>query len=107
MKNRLPVTSWRSDTAFASNPQQGSESGLRRFSTACLEKLRNLKEAITADLVSRFAATLHPEIVRQVVNEAHALAAGTGFPTLFLPTLAEERVLLASRWQTRRRLIQE
>ena len=81
--------------------------GLKRFSTACLEKLNHLKEAVNQKLTDEFAGVLHPHTVRQVVNEADALAASTPFPSLFLPTLAEEKVLLASQWQSRQRAIQE
>ena len=105
MKNRQQITSSQSDNAIALNPQTAS--GLRRFSQACLEMVRRLKESLTAELATRFAGILPPEIVRQVVNEADALAASTEFPTLFLPTLAEEKVLLASRWQSKQRLIHE
>jgi hypothetical protein len=105
MKNRLPITSWESDIAFDVNPQTAS--GLQRFSKACFEKIRKLKESLTVDLAARFGGTLRPELLRHAINEADALAASTEFPTLFLPTLAEEKVLLASQWQTKQRLIQE
>ena len=105
MKNRQQVASCESDTVSPLNPQ--TTSGLRRFSKACLEKVRKLKESLTVELATRFAGILPPEIVRQVVNEADALAASTEFPTLFLPTPAEEKVLLASRWQSKQRLIHE
>jgi hypothetical protein len=105
MKNQLSIASWESETRFDVTPHESS--GFRRFSSACAEMLHQLKETITSDLASRFAGTLRPEFVRQVVNEADALAATTGFPALFLPTLAEEKVEFASEWQARQRLIQE
>jgi len=39
------------------------------------------------------------------VNEADALAADTAFPTLFLPTLAEEKARAVIRWQGKQRLL--
>jgi hypothetical protein len=109
MKNRINETKWKSaDGLVAENlTQPNPTSGFSRFSTACREKIHQLKETITADLASRFGGTLRLEIVRQVVNEADALAASTGFPALFLPVLAEEKVVLASQWQARQRTIRE
>lgn len=106
MKTQLPITTWKNEPAFALTPKIGFESGLQRFSAACLDKLHNLKERITGELAARFR-TLRPELVRLAVNEAAALAASTAFPAFILPALAEEKVQLVSRWQTKQRLIQE
>jgi hypothetical protein len=95
------------ENTFHSNTQVLAESGLKRFSAVCLKKFNQLKTAITANLSAEFAGVLQPETVRRVVNEADALAAYTPFPALFLPVLAEEKVVMASRWQTKQRLIQE
>lgn len=74
-----------------------------RFGAACLEKLHDLKERLVAELSSRFEGRLDEHRLRQVINEADALAATTPFPALFLPTLAEEKVRAAADWQARQR----
>ncbi len=73
-------------------------SGLRPFSAACLAKLQELKEVVTGNLAAEYGALLNDRQLQQVVNEADALAAFTPFPALFLPTLAEEKVLAAAAW---------
>lgn len=45
--------------------------------------------------------------VRQAIAEAEALACSTEFPLLFLPELAQEKVLSARRWSGRQREILE
>jgi hypothetical protein len=109
MKNRIDEINWKSarELALKNSTQRNARSGFSRFSTACQEKIHQLKETLTADLASRFGGTLRPETVRQVVNEADALAASTGFPALFLPVLAEEKVVFASQWQNKQRTIRE
>lgn len=105
MKNRLEVTSWNSDARFALDAQP-IQSNWRRFSSACLDTAHKLKEAVASELTNKFSATLRPEFVRQIVNEADAIAAATGFQSLFLPTLAEEKVVLASRWVAKQQMVQ-
>ena len=46
---------------------------------------------------------MEPRLVHQAVNEAHALAAMTIAPLLFLPALAEEKVQKAAEWSVRQR----
>jgi hypothetical protein len=115
MNIKLTLT-WESDTSFncarrfktvlAPESPLGTRLGtLRRFSNVCIDKLSRLKEALTSEMLVQFAGLLRPERIRQAVNEADALAAHTPFPALFLPALAEEKVLLASRWQTKQRLM--
>src|SRR5205085_12604389 len=72
----------------------------RRLSAACAAKSHRLKEKLADELAWRFAA-VRPEVLRLAVNEAAALAAATGYPTLFLPALAEEKVAFASQWETK------
>jgi hypothetical protein len=74
-----------------------------RFAAHCLKKLHQLKERVTEELSSRFSGMLDERRLRQVINEADALAATTSFPALFLPTLAEEKVRAAANWQARQR----
>ena len=72
-----------------------------RFAAECLEKLNDLKEKVVTELSSRFEGMLDEHRLRQVINEADALAATTSFPALLLPTLAEEKVRAAADWQAR------
>ena len=74
-----------------------------RFGVECLKKLHDLKERVVAELSSRFEGMLDEHRLRQVINEADALAATTPFPALLLPTLAEEKVRAAADWQARQR----
>jgi hypothetical protein len=78
---------------------------IRRFSSGCLTKWNDLRDRVTKNLASEFAGVLNSTALRQVVNEADALAATTGFPALFLPTLAQEKAYRAVEWETRQRLI--
>ena len=73
-------------------------SGLRPFSAGCLAKWSAVKEIVTGNLAAEYGALLPARQLQQVVNEADALAAFTPFPALFLPTLAEEKVLAAAAW---------
>ena len=84
---------------------KSSAFGVRRFSSECLEKLGLLKSKVAANLASEFEGLIGSETLRQVVNEADALAAMTPFPALFLPTLAEEKARAASIWQARQQSI--
>ncbi len=93
-----------SKTAKTACARQGFKGGLHRFSRACRESFQSLKEKVADELNETFAAA-HPELVRQAVNEAAALAATTAFPNLFLPALAEEKVLFASQWQMKQERI--
>jgi hypothetical protein len=82
-------------------------SGLSRLSTACLNKLNELKERLSAQLAAEYGVSINHALLRQAINEADALAATTPFPSLFLPTLAEEKVQLAYVWNSRQRAIRE
>ena len=78
-----------------------------RFAAHCFELLRDLKAKITLELASRFDGILDERRLRQVINEADALAATTLFPALVLPALAEETVHAAAAWQVRQRQLFE
>ena len=105
MNKQLEVASWDSDTAFEVGARK-TGSGLKRFSEACLNKLQSLKKKISSELAFRFE-NVRPQIFRQAMNEAEALAVDTTFPSLFLPVLAEEKVFLASQWERKQREVQE
>lgn len=84
-----------------------STSGLNRFSTACLNKWNELKERLSAQLAAEYGGAINQTLLRQAINEADALAATPPFPSLFLPTLAEEKVQLAYAWSSHQRAIRE
>ena len=84
-----------------------SISGLSRFSTACLNKLNELKERLSAQLAAEYGGSVNHALLRQAINEADSLAATTPFPSLFLPALAEEKVQIAYTWNSRQRAIRE
>ncbi len=66
------------------------------------------RHKITSALTTEFAETLSPRFVRQVVNEADALASTTPYRGLLFPLLAEEKARTASAWATRQqRLLQQ
>jgi hypothetical protein len=48
-----------------------------------------------------------PRIVHLTLNEAEAVAWDTGFPHLFFPLLAEEKVSKAAAWVCRQRSIRD
>ena len=105
MKTQLEVKDWEAVAGFEVNLRR-CDSGWKRFSAACLEKFHALEQRILVELGFRFE-NVRPEFLRQAVNEAAALAESTGFPSLFLPALAEEKVSRASEWERRQREIQE
>ena len=69
------------------------------------EEFAALKKRVTASLEEEFAAIIGTRFIRQVVNEAAALAATTSFPALLLPALAEEKARKASQWATRQQAV--
>jgi hypothetical protein len=85
------------------NPFTGASPAPRRFPAKCSGKLQALKDRVTSELSVQFNSVLDQRRLRQVINEADALAATTWFPALFLPDLAEEKVRAAANWQMRQR----
>ncbi len=92
---------------FASFDSDRTALGLQRFSAACLAQLDELKRRVTRQLSAEYGKSLGATLLGQAVSEADALAATTLFPSLFFPTLAEEKVRLAYAWSTRQRRIRE
>ena len=82
-------------------------SSLRNFSAACQTKLNQLKERLTEQFAVQYGNSISPMHLKLAVQEADSLAATTSFPSLFLPTLAEEKVQLAYAWSIRQRQIRE
>src|SRR3569623_1346734 len=99
MKTLYPAISQKSDL-ISSRERTTPQSGHRRFSRACLERIQQFNESILSEMSFRFAGTLSPEMIRLAVNEADALASSTPFPALFLPALAEEKLRLAQQWHS-------
>src|SRR6185436_14526669 len=105
MKTRLFVTSWTNGAQFA--PTFTSGFRVPGVNQDRMDAVRQLKDSVIGALAREYAGTLQAELVQRAVNEADALAATTGFPALFLPTLAEEKVASASRWQTKQRALRQ
>jgi len=61
-------------------------------------RFNQLTEQLIQKLIADVQGLLPENMVRQAVIEAEALAWSTPFPLLFLPVLAEEKVLTARRW---------
>ena len=98
-----PVSNYfRNPTAFSPKPD---ETDFRPFASERFDRLVALKERVASNLEQEFADTIGSRFIRQVVNEAAALAATTSFPALLLPALAEEKARKASQWAARQRAI--
>jgi hypothetical protein len=66
-----------------------------------------LKAHIVQSLVGDSGTQVPGNLLQQAVLEAEALAWSTPYPLLFLPALAEEKVLDARRWADHQRRILE
>ncbi len=51
-----------------------------------------LKQTVTESLRETWRGQLPEALIRRTIEEAEETARGTGFPQLFFPVLAEERV---------------
>jgi hypothetical protein len=56
----------------------------------------SLRNAVSGRLACEYAAGMPISLLRRALNDAEDLARGTGFPHLFFPLLAEEKVRLVS-----------
>ena len=66
---------------------------VRRASLDSLADLiGTLKKSVSVQLTRQFRSQLPRALIQRAVDEAEALARGTGFPHLFLPELAAEQV---------------
>jgi hypothetical protein len=79
--------------------------GFRYLTGICQKRFQAIKESIKGHLEAEYGNALDSTSIQQIVNEADALAADTAFPTLFLPTLAEEKARAVIRWQGKQRLL--
>lgn len=55
-----------------------------------------LKRTVTARLNREFGEQLPQPLFRRAIDDAESVAHATGFPNLFFPALAEEKVRLIS-----------
>jgi hypothetical protein len=70
--------------------------------TVPISKAEELKAGLIKQLSKEYSC-VQPRLIHQAVNEAHALAALTVAPLLFLPALAEEKAQNAADWTVRQR----
>ncbi|HEX4644976.1 MAG TPA: hypothetical protein VH598_05145 [Verrucomicrobiae bacterium] len=68
-------------------------------------KIAQLKDKLVERLGGEVNDRLPKELFQQAFVEAEALAWSTPYPLLFLPALAEEKVLSAGQWAGRQRQI--
>jgi hypothetical protein len=94
MKTALPV----------SNPSPLDFANLLASQPAPRTAEEELKSSLVRTLADEYAQVSF-RLVRQAVNEAHALAATTPVPLLVLPALAEEKVRTAAAWSVRQHAI--
>lgn len=81
------------------------ESVLTHLTTLCRQKAHDLKDHVKLLLSNEFGDVLDTVKIQQVVNEADALATFTPFPSLFLPSLAQEKAVAAVTWQGKQNLL--
>ncbi|MDB6110462.1 MAG: hypothetical protein JWR69_2212 [Pedosphaera sp.] len=70
-------------------------------------KVGQLKARVMETLSGGPNQGISGHLFQQAVGEAEALAWSTSYPLLFLPVLAEEKVLSARQWTERQRQILE
>ena len=58
----------------------------------------SLTTQVTRRLKQSYAHLVPPALLRRAIRDAEELALGTGFPSLFFPALAEEKVRGVSRF---------
>jgi hypothetical protein len=70
-------------------------------------KFNRLKGHVMQKLAGEFSKGISGRLLERAVGEAEALAWSTPYPLLFLPVLAEEKVLSARQWAEHQRQILE
>jgi hypothetical protein len=73
---------------------------LHRNTVEAIAKVRALVEREFTILLER-----QPQLLRQALNEAEAIAWQTGFPQLVFPSLALEKARAIATWERRQRTI--
>jgi hypothetical protein len=79
--------------------------GVRSSRCNLARKFGELRDELRAKLEVDAQDSTSGKLIRQAVVEAEAVAWSTPYPLLFLPALAEEKVLAAKRWADRQQLI--
>ena len=101
------------NTKYSSNSlkiNRQRNSPLSRSVHACRRmaaKFHQLREKLIWKLALDVQGLVPAPAVRRAVTEAEALACSTPYPLLFLPDLAEEKVLNAREWAGRQRQVLE
>jgi hypothetical protein len=70
-------------------------------------KFNQLKDRVMHKLAAEVSPGISRHLFERMVGEAEALAWTTPYPLLFLPVLAQEKVLSARQWAERQRQILE
>jgi hypothetical protein len=89
--------------------EQGART-LAKCTEACrtaTRKLKQLEEQLTQRITAEIQGGVPQQLIQQAMNEAEALAWSTKFPLLFLPELAEEKILSVRQWANRQHQILE
>ena len=68
-------------------------------------RLTRLREQLILNLAKEAKGLVSEALMRRALAEAEALAFSTRYPLLFLPALAEEKVLSAKQWTARQKEI--
>ena len=88
----------------------GGEGRWSKSIQACqkmVARFNELADQLADRLAEEVAGWMPEHLVRRAVKEAEALASSTPYPLLFLPVLAEEKVLSARHWANRQQKILE
>jgi len=79
----------------------GSINACRNLAT----KFNQLKDTLMQKFAREYQSLVPSHLLQQAIVEAEALAWSTPYPLLFLPDLAEEKVLNARQWTERQQQI--
>jgi hypothetical protein len=98
------------NTSAETNSHQPTLHSRSNLATACVASCRKLLAGIErtrAAIVREFRDSFqdHEHLLDLAVNEAEALAWESGYPQLFFPTLATEKVQAVANWQARQQLL--
>jgi hypothetical protein len=92
----------KSITSMMLNLLQMKTSHFHRNTLDALAKVRVLVEREFSILLER-----QPQLLRQALNEAEAIAWQTGFPQLVFPSLALEKARAVATWERRQRTMRQ
>jgi len=71
----------------------------------CVARMAELRNELMTRLAEEAKSRLSESLVHRALTEAEALADSTQYPLLFLPALAEEKILIARQRAERQREI--